>query len=81
MKRKWKIGVLAVCAAVALTGVFAAAAGSENDPLVTLSYLQNIFTPKVQSMVDESVTKDREQIKTDVDATIQEWEVKINQAV
>jgi len=81
MKRKWKIGALAVCAAVALTGVFAAAAGSEGDPLVTLSYLQNIFTPKVQSMVDESVAKDREQIKTDVDATIQEWETKINQAV
>jgi len=81
MKRKWKIGALAVCAAVVLTGVFAAAAGSEGDPLVTLSYLQNIFTPKVQSMVDESVSKDREQIKTSVDATIQEWETKINQAV
>lgn len=81
MKCKWKIGALAVCAAVALTGVFAAAAGSEADPLVTLSYLQNIFTPKVQSMVDESVSKDREQIKTDVNAAIQEWETKIDKAV
>lgn len=81
MKRKWNIAALAVCAAVALTGVFAAAAGSEGDPLVTLSYLQNIFTPKVQTAVDEAVAKDREQIKVDVNATIQEWEVKINEAV
>lgn len=81
MKGKWKIAVLAVCAAVALTGVFAAAAGSENDPLVTLSYLQNIFTPKVQNMVDEAVVADREQIKTDVDAAIEEWDTKINEAV
>lgn len=81
MKKKWKIGVLAVCAAVALTVAFAAAAGSENDPLVTLSYLQKIFTPKVQSMVDDTVAKDREQIKTDVNAAIEEWDAKVNEAV
>lgn len=81
MKRKWKIGVSAVCAAVALTVVFAAAAGNEGDPLVTLSYLQKIFTPKVQSMVDETVAKDREQIKTDVNAAIQDWDAKVSEAV
>lgn len=80
-KSKWKIVIPAVCAAVALTGVFAAAAGSEGDPLVTLSYLKNVFTPQVQTMVDEAVNADHTQIKTEVDAAIQQWDATVSQAV
>ena len=81
MKGKWKVVIPAVCAVVALTCVFAAAAGSEDDPLITLSYLKNVFTPQVQTMVDEAVNADHTQIKTEVDAAIQQWDATVSQAV
>lgn len=82
MKRKWKIGIAAAGAAVVLTAAgAAAAAGGEGDPLVTLSYLKNIFTPQVQTMVDQALETGTAQNKTDLDAAIQAWDEKIGQAV
>ena len=82
MKRKWKITLAAVCAAVALTVAYAAAAaGSEGDPLITLSYLKNIFTPQVQTMVDQAVEAGKAQNKADLDSAIQAWDAEIGQAV
>ncbi len=82
MKRKWKIAVAVVCAVVVLTAAYAAAAaGSENDPLITLSYLKNIFTPQVQTMVDQAVETGKAQNKADLDAAIQTWDAEIGQAV
>lgn len=81
MKAKWKITAAALCAAVLLTGVFAAAAGSEGDPLVTLSYLKNVFTGQIQTMVDQSVTAGQEQNKADLEAAINAWDEKVSQAI
>lgn len=82
MKRKWKITAAVVCAVVVLTTAYAAAtAGSENDPLITLSYLKNIFTPQVQTMVDQAVETGTAQNKADLDAAIQSWDAEIGQAV
>lgn len=82
MKRKWKIGIAAACAAVVLTAAgAAAAAGSESDPLITLSYLKSIFTPQVQTMVDEALESGTAQNKSDLDTAIQEWNEKVGQAV
>ena len=81
MKRKWKITAAAACAVVVLTAAYAAAAGSENDPLITLSYLKNIFTPQVQDMVDQAVETGTAQNKADLDAAIQTWDAEIGQAV
>ena len=58
--KKWKI--VCVVLAVLLLGVTAAyaataiAAGSQGDPLVTLSYLENIFRPQVERMAQDAVT-------------------------
>lgn len=81
MKRKWKIAITALCATVALTAVYAAAAGSQDDPLITLSYLKNIFTPQVQTMVDDAVAANTEQNQADLEAAIQAWDEKVSQAV
>lgn len=82
MKRKWKIGIAALCGAVVLTAGFAAAAaGSQDDPLITLSYLKNVFTGQVQTMVDEAVSAGQAQNKSAMDAAIQEWDAEIGQAV
>ena len=82
MKRKWNIGIAVLCVAAVLTvGVAAAAAGSQDDPLITLSYLKNVFTGQVQTMVDEAVSAGQDQNKAAMDAAIQTWDAEIGQAV
>ena len=53
--KKWKIAAAAVCVGLLFTAAYAAGAGSANDPLVTLSYLNNTFSQKVQTMVNDTV--------------------------
>lgn len=57
--KKWKIAAAAACVCFLLTAGYAAnsgPAGSANDPLVTLSYLNGAFAKQVQAMVDDAVT-------------------------
>ena len=53
--KKWKIAAAAVCVCLLFTAAYAAGAGSANDPLVTLSYLNNTLSQKVQTMVNDTV--------------------------
>ena len=80
MKRSWKIALLGVAAAaVAVTAAYAA--GGESDPLVTLSYLKNIFTGQVQTMVDETVANSDAQLKNDLDKAISDWDARVKSAI
>ena len=81
MARKWKIVVIALGIALLLTGVYAGAAGSEGDPLITLSYLKNVFTGQIQTMVNEAVTAGQEQNRNDLNAAIDQWDSKVSAAV
>ncbi len=81
MKRKWKIAAAAVCVLFLVTVAYAATAGSQSDPLVTLSYLNNVFTGKVGTMVDQAVTDRQTQIQEDLDKEIQEWDAKVKEAI
>ncbi len=81
MKRTWKIGIIGACTAVVLAAGFAAAAGSQDDPLITLGYLKNIFTPQVQTMVDEAVAANEAQNKADFDSALNDWDTRVNQAI
>lgn len=84
MKRKWKVAIGGVCAAVLLTVVYAAAAaaaGSQGDPLVTLSYLKNVFTGEVEAMVDQAVSDAQAQNKSEFDAALGDWNAQVSQAV
>ena len=76
MKRSWKF-VLLWAAAAAAVATAAFAAGGEGDPLITLSYLKNVFTGQVQTMVDETVSKRDAQLKNDMDQAISDWETRI----
>jgi len=59
MKKKWYMR-LAVLLLVSLTvgtiAVAAASAGSSDDPLVTLSYLNNTYTDSLMNKVDSKIT-------------------------
>lgn len=81
----------AALAAVALAGVVvtgslsaAAVGGSESDPLVTLSYLTQVYTPQMLAEVDKQVTAN-EQALTDklnaaIDAYVQKMEAALGNA-
>ena len=57
--KKWKIAAAAACVCFLLTVAYAAntGAGGQNDPLVTLSYLNGTFTNQVKNMVDQTVNE------------------------
>lgn len=81
MKRKWKIAAAAVCTLVLITVAYAATAGSQDDPLVTLSYLNNIFRPQVEDSVDQAAADQGEQVRQDLDQAIQSWDEQIQDAI
>lgn len=74
MKKNWKRVLAAgISAAVVLVGVSAWAAGnagSSDDPLVTLSYLTQVFAPSLNDKVDEAVKANEEALKEELDAAI-----------
>lgn len=71
MKTKLKI-LCAVLCAVLLVGVVYAAAGSSDDPLVTLSYLENIFAPQVEEQMEKLVEEKAESLKTQLEEAVEE---------
>lgn len=81
MKFTWKTA-LAALALVPILGLGAAAlaagtAGTADDPLVTLSYLTQVFAPKVSAEVDQAVAEAQEGLKADLDGAIDRWSADI----
>lgn len=75
----------AMLCALTLTvgGVTALAAvqGSQEDPLITLSYLESVLRPQLEKEVDKAV-KDNEKALTDkLDAAIAGYEAKLDETV
>lgn len=68
---------------VTLGGVtaLAAAQGSQEDPLLTLSYLESVLKPQLEQEVDAAV-KDGAQAVTDkLDAAVADYESRVNAAL
>ena len=79
MKRKfkWLVAVLCVTALITVGAVALAAVGDSGDPLVTLSYLNEIFAPSLRTQVDEAVRANEESLKGELDAAIQDWDERL----
>lgn len=80
MKHKMKFAaaiLLVGCIVVFGAGVLAAG-GDSTDPLVTLSYLTNIFTPQVERKVAETVDQKEAALRTEVNSAIAQWEAELN---
>ena len=59
----------------------AAAQGSQDDPLITLSYLESVLRPDLEKKVDAAV-KDNEKALTDkLDASIADYTKKVDEAL
>ena len=77
--KKWSIWVTCVLVAVLMIaglGAIAAEYGSQSDPLVTLSYIEQVLLPKTQKDVDKSVSNamgDFEDALSDSNKSIQSY--------
>ena len=77
--KKWSIWVTCVLVAVMMIaglGAIAAEYGSQSDPLVTLSYIEQVLLPKTQKEVDKTVSnamEDFEDELSDSDKSIQSY--------
>lgn len=63
--------------AVASMGAVSATVGSQGDPLITLSYLNDKFTPEVLGKIDTVVSQQQATLKSQLDAQIQAFEEKL----
>ncbi len=61
--KKWKMAAAAACVCFLFTVAYAANAGGQDDPLVTLSYLNGTFTNQVKGMVDQAVNERQAQME------------------
>ena len=81
MKHKWKIAAAVLCAVALVTVAYAATAGGQNDPLVTLGYLNNIFSAQVDSQVEQAVSGREDQLRQDLDQAIEDWDEQVRDAI
>ena len=85
MKIKTRLLTMAAIVIVALFtfGIAAAATGgygSSSDPLITLSYITDIFMPEMNKSIDDAVEAKTTELSADLDTTIAELEAKYNEA-
>lgn len=55
--KHWKLAAAVLCVCFLFSAAYAANAGGQTDPLVTLSYLNGPYTKQVRDMVDQTVTQ------------------------
>ncbi len=79
MKEKMKLmaAVLAVTVVITFGVVALAAAGDSSDPLVTLSYLNDVFTPTVTTKIDEALAKNEMQLREKLNSVIDQWDQRL----
>lgn len=70
-----------VLAGTALVGGVAALAaqGSQSDPLVTLSYLDQIVTPSLTSAVDDAVSANAQELQKQLDLAVTSYENRVDE--
>lgn len=80
MKKKiWVVltamaALLVLAAAVFATGEYSGSAGSEDDPLVTLSYINDIFTVEVQKFFRQEVQTQTDSLRDSLETRIEALE-------
>ena len=80
MKKKiWVVltataALLVLAAAVFATGEYSGSAGSEDDPLVTLSYINDIFTVEVQKFFRQELQTQTDSLRDSLETRIEALE-------
>lgn len=56
-----------------------AAQGDQDDPLVTLSYLQQVMTPKLEAQVDEAVKANAQELQKQLEIAVTSYENRVDE--
>lgn len=85
MKRnKWyAAGVGLVCTVLVFMGVIAIAAeyGGQDDPLVSLSYINSVFAPELQQQIDKKVEKQISAFSNQVDTKLASYSDNVDKKI
>ena len=83
-KKRLILLILGAVIVVAVSGGLFALAGGEGtatDPLVTKGYLEKVFTPQVEELVDEAVAKAAKTESAKLDALLEDYKARISELV
>ena len=70
--KKWQIVILVIAVAVLAAGIGAYAAtnyGTQSDPLVAMSYLEDVLGPKMETELDKQIDEAANSLKSQYGAT------------
>lgn len=76
-----KIGLILAGCVLAVGVLTAASQGSVDDPLVTLSYLEKVLTPQLETKVDEAVKTNEEELKKQLDIAVTSYETRVDETL
>lgn len=79
MKKSVIIAAVAALAITAGSVTVLATQGDQEDPLVTLSYLQKVVTPELEKKVDEAVKANSEELVKQLDIAITSYETRVDE--
>lgn len=75
-------GALVLVCVITVAGFSAAATGGDQtDPLVTLSYLTQVFKPEVMELVDDQVAANETALRAQLDAAIEQYSKEMERAL
>lgn len=83
-QKKWKAITSAILlAALVVAGVLAIAAeyGTSDDPLVSLSYINNVLAPQISEKVDEIIAEKTGALESELDAKVSSLSGEINDKI
>ncbi len=80
---KMKRSAAIVCALTVASGGTALAAnqGSQEDPLLTLSYLDKVLRPQLETEVDAAVERNKTELGNKLDQAVADGEKRVNAAL
>lgn len=84
MKATKKVAVVVVLAIIVLAGIGVYAAsnyGSEEDPLITKSYLDQVLQPQLEKELDEAIDQAKEGLYSTIPSEFSEVKLKSGQAI
>lgn len=83
-KKRWTIIFTAVIlCTLTVTGYFAVSAeyGSQDDPLVTLSYITDVLSPQTNKLIDDAFSAKKKEFDEAIDKKMGEIDTKIQQSI
>lgn len=80
-KRTWTIPVVALVLTLLCAGAALATSGGESDPLVTLSYLEEVFLPEVVKQTEKQTKEYREELEDKFSDQIKEYKTEMKEIV